>query len=690
LAAVPGAAASGVTWHVTPTKDATKPSGEATGVACLSATWCEAVGDSLNLQGGDAPLAEHWNGTAWTQQLVPPPPGAAAPNLSGVSCATATFCAAVGTSDSQNPNLTTAIAEIWNGSTWSPVSVPALNGTHVELKAVSCPVAGWCEATGIYVTAGRVLGFAVQWSAGAWRLQTTPAPAGTATQGLESVSCVSTSFCMAGDALSATTLEWNGSTWTAIPVPIPAGGSGPDVNSVSCPSANFCELIGTYILPATTDTARVLAAAWTGSGWKLQTVSLAPTVWKVFTGVSCTSASFCEAVGSTEVSVSGGETFRPVAEVWNGSAWTSQPVPSQGGDIPTSLFGVACTSSASCVAAGAAPGSHFPVTLESWNGVAWSPQLAVDPATIITNNLTGVSCVSATWCQAVGSATGNREYMISLLWNGTSWSSIVRTASPFIPAAVSCVSTSFCAAVGYSSGDAAAIWNGSSWQPQPTPEIDYQAVSCTSAESCIAVGGMSDAAWNGTSWAALPFLPEPVADTVYTGVSCVAANDCEAIGHSTTSGYAAHWDGTAWTVQAIPWPTGVRVARLTGISCTAAGSCEAIGLSTAGAFAASWDGTSWTAQALPTLIVNNVNTDYWPNAVSCTSGTACTMVGYAKPAQPLALAWDGSAWTFEASPVPAVAAVPAAISCAPGGPCMAVGYQVGPAGFHQTFAEEGS
>ncbi len=47
--------------------------------------------------GGQATLAEGWDGVAWAVQSTPNPSGAAQPTLAGVSCPSATDCMAAGT-----------------------------------------------------------------------------------------------------------------------------------------------------------------------------------------------------------------------------------------------------------------------------------------------------------------------------------------------------------------------------------------------------------------------------------------------------------------------------------------------------------------------------------------------------------------------------------------------------------------
>jgi len=63
----------------------------------------------------------------------------------------------------------------------------------------------------------------------------------------------------------------------------------------------------------------------------------------------------------------------------------------------------------------------------------------------------------------------------------------------------------------------------------------------------------------------------------------VAANACTAVGDSRNSNgtqgsiVAERWDGTAWTIQNTPTPTGATFNGLGGVSCTSATACTASG-----------------------------------------------------------------------------------------------------------------
>jgi hypothetical protein len=104
---------------------------------------------------------------------------------------------------------------------------------------------------------------------------------------------------------------------------------------------------------------------------------------------------------------------------WNGTAWTAQavlPVPSGASSVtPT---GVSCTSATACTAVGFSRESGSPdaeLTLaEAWNGTSWSVQDTPNPAAN-SNALEGVSCVTAGSCVAVGSAPDPGGYTQTLV-----------------------------------------------------------------------------------------------------------------------------------------------------------------------------------------------------------------------------------------------------------------------------------
>ena len=82
-----------------------------------------------------------------------------------------------------------------------------------------------------------------------WKILPTPNPDNTY-EALNGISCVTTTFCMAVGTLgldSGTLTElWNGSTWKLVPRPNPPGGvpGGGSLLGVSCTSTTFCMAVG--------------------------------------------------------------------------------------------------------------------------------------------------------------------------------------------------------------------------------------------------------------------------------------------------------------------------------------------------------------------------------------------------------------------------------------------------------------
>src|SRR5262249_2504885 len=124
---------------------------------------------------------------------------------------------------------------------------------------------------------------------------------------------------------------------------------------------------------------------------------------------------------------------------------------------------------------------------------------------------------------------------------------------------------------------------------------------------------------------------------------------------------AERWDGSTWTVQTIPTPSGATSISLSGVSCTSATACTAVGddniFGTSVTLAERWDGKTWTIQPTPNP---SGATRISLSGVSCTSATACTAVGnYQTSNSPGTLAerWNGSTWTIQTTPNPSGAMI---------------------------------
>ena len=279
---------------------------------------------------------------------------------------------------------------------------------------------------------------------------------------------------------------------------------------------------------------------------------------------SCKSASACTAVG---YSLNSAGTDVTLVEAWNGSKWTIQPSANPAGAQRSELSAVSCVSASACTAVGYSYNSSVgpPVALvEAWNGSKWTIQPSPNPTASPYSFLYGVSCVSASACTAVGvyQNSGGHEVTLVQTWNGSKWT-IHSSPNPagavgsFLYG-VSCVSASACTTVGDYTSSAAVqealveAWNGSKWtitpSPSPTGAVAslLSSVSCKSVSACTAIGDYSTSsagneltlvqAWNGSKWTIQP-SPNPTGaqSSFLSGVSCVSVSACTAVGGDTSS-----------------------------------------------------------------------------------------------------------------------------------------------------------
>ncbi|ADB52911.1 Ig domain-containing protein [Conexibacter woesei] len=210
---------SGGTW----TSGPDVPSEEfSNALSCITATNCFLGGQAA----GARAAVWHWDGSSWT---APDDAVGAGRAVSGVSCPTATFCAAaIG-------NVHTV--SFWNGATWeTPVSPGIFNGS-----SLGCTADRRCVLT-------DATGQGAFYSGGTWSSRRI----GSGSNDPAPVGCSRTaSFCayaFSGDGGSLFT--W-GATSTE------AAGRGRDVAAVACSSADLCVAVG----PGG------VAQRWDGTSW---------------------------------------------------------------------------------------------------------------------------------------------------------------------------------------------------------------------------------------------------------------------------------------------------------------------------------------------------------------------------------------------------------------------------------------
>ncbi len=622
----------------------------------------------------------------WAQQTVPAPSGLTYPlwgSFDAVSCPAVNDCVAAGSQTLEN-GQTTEAAETWNGASWSVQSIA--DPTDRNITSVSCASATACMLVG-----NGTGSFAESWNGSAWSNLATPSPMSSS---LTSVSCVAADACVAVGSLqtegggSVPYAEvWNGATWTTELPPLPSQVNGGDFSAVSCTSATACTAVGSVTGTAVTG----LVEAWNGSTWSVVTVPppAAGAPDGLLIAVSCVFSSACVAVG--RYGGTGGP-WLPYSEVWNGTTWSAQTMPSAGrrGIVPDDDDdSVSCTSPTACAAlfeqsTGASDADNGGL-VDEWNGTSWSTQSTVSLPSVATVH--GLSCASAVSCMLVGTA---EAYPSSPLTDyPSSPLAEVRQASGWslAPApltapdsssldAVSCTSRTACTAVGSPSHGGVVVerWNGRDWQLQSAPSpagAAVQAVSCASATACMFVGfqntGMLTERWNGRTWS-LDTIGSPDSDGL-NAVSCTSASACIAVGGGSDNGaaLAERWNGRDWSSESVSVPQppaqSVEASTLTGVSCRSPDRCVAVGTyiihysgsedsHLTGTLAESWNGSRWSLQA-PSQRTGL-------SALSCPSTTDCNAI---------AQQWNGRSWSLGPNP----SAFLNSISCVTADACTAVG-----------------
>jgi subtilisin family serine protease len=665
-------------------------------VSCAGSTMCMAVGNDHYRGKG---FSEVWNGSEWTVLST------VTGEMKAISCPTTTWCMTVAKSESKGWQLKWTEFITWSWKTEAKSPPTPEGATEVKLNDVSCTSESACTAVGRYKTT-EYKPYVARWNGTSWSLQTAPNPTeGDASEAMLSVSCASSTFCMAaGRAAKKPFAErWNGTEWTRVTAPNPEGATEATLEGISCTSSLWCAAVGNSKGGGTPN--KTLTERWNGSSWSvIASPNPGGETYAKLRSVSCLSSTSCTGVG---VSYAG---FIPtkestLAESWNGSEWTLQTTPNPEGKTFSSLAGVSCSSTTACTAVGKArPESaetNMVTLAERWNGSSWSLQTAANPEAKNENELEDVSCAGSTMCMAVG----NDHYRgkgFSEVWNGSEWK-VAATVEGEMKA-ISCPTTTWCMTVAKSEDNGWQLkWTefiSGSWQatakappaPEGGTEVRLSDVSCTSESACTAVGRYKTteykpyvARWNGTSWS-LQTAPNPTegdASEAMLSVSCASSTFCMAAGRAAKKPFAESWNGSEWTRVTAPNPEGATEATLEGISCSSSNACMAVGNYKGSSgpnktLTERWSGSSWSVVSSP----NPGGETYAKlRGVSCLSSSSCIAAGVSytglipSKESTLAESWNGTEWTLQTTPNPEGKTFSsiAAISCTSPVACTVVG-----------------
>lgn len=227
---------TGRSWQIVPSP--ALPNSTTTdlqGLSCASARDCWATGDWLNqpsplgppIKGGA--LGYHWHGHQWTAVRIQDTRYNKAGDLYAASCPALLMCMATGSQAVDHGLKLRPYAERWNGSSWMAAPIGTVTSTNLTVSGVSCATAQVCMAVGwMRQTAGPTSTLAEQWNGSSWAAVPSPNPSGPGTiiSTLSGVFCTQVTNCWAaggwysstgpGSTTPETVLieHWNGRAWT--------------------------------------------------------------------------------------------------------------------------------------------------------------------------------------------------------------------------------------------------------------------------------------------------------------------------------------------------------------------------------------------------------------------------------------------------------------------------------------------
>jgi hypothetical protein len=493
--------------------------------------------------------------------------------------------------------------------TWTPHSINTPSG---GMNAVSCLSASFCVA----VDNG---GDATTFNGSVW---SSPVSI-DGTTSLDAISCATTTFCVATDANGNYIFD-NSGVW-ATPTPFNAVHPLTVVAlSISCPSTTYCLALGaTFSASNSVPTAMF----WDNGTWFTTATSL---TGDVYSAVSCVTRSFCMGVTYQ------GDYVKYAAPTSSGGtelASASSAVAIDAVDFISSVTSVSCPTATFC-AAGDGFGDLLVYSASTWHNTSFIFNYAsssyVSCSTVAAGDVSGTNCIAM-------DDAGETARLSGLTWiygdAGDPNDSVT---------GLSCVSDNFCIAVDYD-GFALSVTETLATSSLKTNALTSQVFdqpnnvttsSCGNATSCLA----GDAAgniylYNGTSWT----LQQKLIAGVPFGVKAISCNessnqlDCIILDNNGDQ----YWYFNGTTSQ--PINGSVTTTTVAAASCSAAPYCLVVDQNFVADHFTSLN--SYSAATLPSSDVAGAS----PVAASCVADLSrCVVIdsdGYAY------ISVAGGAWT---------------------------------------------
>ncbi len=352
--------------------------------------------------------------------------------LYGVACTGRGDCAAGGAYQDTHGDYQAVVVTQSRGK-WAralAVRLPANAAPqpNAEVNAVACPSPGACIAVGYYRTvAGFDQGFIVTQAHGRWgQAQQPRSPANAA-----------------------------------------AGSAG--LEGVACTGAGSCEATGFYLDNHGHGQGMAVTEArghWRQAAELVMPSSAAANPETFLTGISCSKAGNCVAVGSYDNDPANAYAYVAVGVVEVNGTWrrgTELGLPGNAVAHDSTVASVACSTTGHCLGAGTYDLAHaaYDALAVSESKGHWGRAGAISakPQHATDTELDGISCATAKLCIAAGGYQGAPSFgALTLTWSNDRWGhaagvGLPANASTSHPQsflyAVACTGDGYCAAVGY-------------------------------------------------------------------------------------------------------------------------------------------------------------------------------------------------------------------------------------------------
>jgi hypothetical protein len=275
-------------------------------------------------------------------------------------------------------------------------------------------------------------------------------------------------------------------------------------------------------------------------------------------------------------------------------------------------------------------GSVFKTLVEHYDGTGWTVVSSPNVGSR-TNSLNAVAAVSAGEAWAVGHYDDGTTFRTLVeRWDGTSWKVVISPNSGTgenVLRSVAAVGPDDVWAVGYHEPAAGAArqtlalhWDGTSWQVVSTPSVGSEdnylwSVTARANGEVWAVGAYSipwfqtlTERWDGASWTVVPSPSFGDGNNALYAAAVLRNGRVIAVGDRLsgfgTKTLAEHWDGSKWSGHRTPSPAGY-LNELFGVADANSHDVWAVGYSEDSigdlieTLAIHWDGSAWTQEATP-------------------------------------------------------------------------------------------